>query len=133
MSESSSIAEGKIRIEPVRHVLIVANRSSGTGHPARLFADLEARLIAGLDGRGVRVETRIVSDHPQGRTVAKEFAESSRAPSAIIAGGGGGTLRAVIQGVCDAVGEQRLEAPERVAVGALRLGSGNVVAKQYGR
>jgi diacylglycerol kinase family enzyme len=132
MSEVSSIAEVKIQAEPVRHVLIVANRCSGTGQPAHLFADLETRLIAGLDGCETRVETCIVSDHAQARTVAREFAESSRAPSAIIAAGGGGTLRAVIEGVWDGVGEQRLEAPERVEVGALRLGSGNVVAKQFG-
>jgi diacylglycerol kinase family enzyme len=56
----------------------------------------------------------------------------SDAPAAVLAGGGGGTLRAVIEGVCDACGSAGLPGPERVRVGALRMGSGNLLAKQFG-
>jgi len=132
MGTGSSIEAARRQGEPPRRVLIVANGSSGTGHCHRLLPDLEARLSTGLDGCGAKVEARIVFDHPQARVVARDFAKSSHAPSAIIAAGGGGTLRAVVEGVWDAASGEGLEAPARVAVGALRLGSGNVVAKQFG-
>jgi diacylglycerol kinase family enzyme len=48
----------------------------------------------------------------------------------LVAGGGGGTLRAVIEGICDV--STKLPEPRRVRVGALRMGSGNVLAKQFG-
>jgi len=132
MGAGSSTELGRQQGEPPRQVLIVANGSSGTGQCRRMLPDLEARLRAGLDGCGVTVEARIVFDHPQARSVARDFAKSSQAPSAILAAGGGGTLRAVIEGVWDAASGDGVEAPARVAVAALRLGSGNVLAKQFG-
>jgi diacylglycerol kinase family enzyme len=71
----------------------------------------------------VRVE--LVSDHAAARACATRFISSSEAETVIVAGGGGGTLRAVIEGVCDS-------RSSAVRVGALRMGSGNVLARQFG-
>src|SRR5690242_20850313 len=43
---------------------------------------------------------------------------------------GGGTLRAVVEGACD--GSAGLPCIDRLRIGALRMGSGNVVARQLG-
>src|SRR6266581_1763735 len=77
----------------VRRILLIVNRSSGTGcSPA----------LVGASG-----------------------------PAAVIVGGGGGTLRAVVEGICDAAGG-KLPGARQVRLGALRMGSGNVVARRLG-
>lgn len=90
-------------------------------------------------GEGTQAQVELVSDHPAARACAAEFLNASEAPAVIIAGGGGGTLRAVIEGICSqparATGQgasTSLPGRERVCVGALRMGSGNVLAKQFG-
>jgi diacylglycerol kinase family enzyme len=69
----------------------------------------------------VRIE--LVNDHATARACAARFISTSERPALIVAGGGGGTLRAVIEGVYDY---------RSVRVGALRMGSGNVLARQFG-
>jgi hypothetical protein len=78
------------------------------------------------------VEVDLVSDHPGARSSAAKFMAASDEPSFIIVGGGGGTLRAVIEGICGEDSSKPLPGPQRVRVGALRLGSGNLLAKQFG-
>lgn len=74
----------------------------------------------------------IVDDHPKARRRTEAFLASCDAPALIIAGGGGGTLRAVIEGVCEGREPGQLPGPERVRVAALRMGSGNLLARQFG-
>jgi diacylglycerol kinase family enzyme len=83
-------------------------------------------------GERAKVQVELVSDHPGARACAAEFIRSSDAPTVIIAGGGGGTMRAVIEGICGDDASKPLPGKERVCVGALRMGSGNVLAKQFG-
>ena len=52
----------------------------------------------------------------------------SKTPSLILVGGGGGTLRAVVESVAAIPPNER----EHVHIAPLRMGSGNVLAKQLG-
>jgi hypothetical protein len=108
--------------------LLIVNRASGTGHGRDVVEKLRETFAGSLAGRTtLRVE--IVDDHPSARTCAAEFMAASEAPALVVAGGGSGTLRAVIEGLC---GEGRPPGRERVLVGALRMGSGNPLARQFG-
>jgi diacylglycerol kinase family enzyme len=108
---------------PVERALLIINRAAGTGQGESVTRELALLFKQGLDGlRDVQVE--FVSDHATARACAAKFVSESEAQALIVGGGGGGTLRAVIEGVC--------ESAERVRVGALRMGSGNVLARQFG-
>src|ERR1044072_6867961 len=109
---------------PVERALLIINRTAGTGQGEASVAQLTSlfkQLLAELpEGR-----VELVSGHAPARDCAARFISSSEAETLIVAGGGGGTLRAVIEGVC----HSRSSA---VRVGALRMGSGNVLARQFG-
>jgi len=107
---------------PVDRALLIINRTAGTGQGEATVEQLTSLFKQTLcELSDVRVE--FVNDHAAARTCAAQFISSSSAPSLVVAGGGGGTLRAVIEGVCDS---------RNVRVGALRMGSGNVLARQFG-
>ncbi len=103
-------------------ILLVGNRLAGTGHQAGLLERLAAELAA---------ELRTVEDHPAARQATRQWlAGHPTQPTAVIAGGGGGTLRAVVEGACD--GRPTPPGRDTIRIGGLRMGSGNVVAKRYG-
>jgi diacylglycerol kinase family enzyme len=104
---------------PVERALLIINRTAGTGQGEATVEQLSSLFRQTLSG--ARVE--LVNDHATARACAAQFVSSSEAPALVVAGGGGGTLRAVIEGVCDS---------RNVRVGALRMGSGNVLARQFG-
>lgn len=106
--------------------LLVVNRTAGAGH-GRATVDRLRAMLAELP-TALRVET--VRDHPEARACANDFLAASDAPAAVVAGGGSGTLRAVIEGLCE--GRAELPGRERVRLGALRMGSGNPLARQFG-
>lgn len=110
--------------------LLVLNRSSGTGHPAQLVEQLGNALRSG-HGSPLEVETMVVDTHPQARSAAARFAIDARRPSLLIAAGGGGTLRAVVEGVMDSFPSAPPMA-DVLQLAALRMGSGNVVARRLG-
>src|SRR5437588_1326455 len=113
----------------VERLLLLINQSAGTGYGPKLVGP----LLRGLrDGAGwpEELETAVVDSHPAARTAARRFLAESHQPAVIIAGGGGGTLRAVGEGACD--GSDQLPRPSQVKIGALRMGSGNVVARRFG-
>jgi hypothetical protein len=89
-------------------------------------------MLVRLLGEQATLQVEVVTGPPEARTRAKEFLDASDVPSLILAGGGGGTLRAVIEGLCEGSEEGRLPGRERVHIGALRMGSGNVIARQFG-
>lgn len=101
------------------------NRSAGTGQDGPVVERLSSLFKQDLSGLS-EVKIELVSDHAEARARAAGFMSESEAPSLIVAGGGGGTLRAVIEGIYDT------HASGRVRVGALRMGSGNLLAKQFG-
>lgn len=115
----------------VARVLVLVNVSAGTGHSERLAPSFGSTLRDVL-GRGSTVEVDTVADHSQVRARARHFLDLSDEPAAIVAGGGAGTLRAVVEAVCAESHSAELPGPDRVRLAALRLGSGNVVARQLG-
>jgi Diacylglycerol kinase catalytic domain len=112
-------------------ILLIVNRSAGIGHGDPVVGRLRATLVK-LLGEQATLQVEVVTDHPEARRRAKEFLDASDVPCLILVGGGGGTLRAVIEGLCEGSEEIRLPGRERVLIGALRMGSGNVVARQFG-
>ena len=110
---------------PVKRALLMINRSAGTGQGGSVVERLSSVFKQELGGLA-EVKVEMVSDHADARARAVGFISESEAPALIVAGGGGGTLRAVIEGIYDT------DATERVRVGALRMGSGNLLAKQFG-
>ena len=112
---------------PVERALLIINCTAGTGQGEAIAENLTLLFKQGLEElRHVQVE--LVSDHPAARACAADFISASEAPALVVAGGGGGTLRAVIEGVCDC----GVPGPDRVRIGALRMGSGNLIARQFG-
>ena len=116
---------------PVERALLIINRKAGTGQGDSMAEELTLLFRHQLDQLSqVRVEQ--VSNHADARSFTAEFMAESEAPALVVAGGGGGTLRATIEGICDSRVSEELPGPQRVRVAALRLGSGNVLAKQLG-
>jgi len=111
---------------PVERALLIINRAAGIGEGETIAERLGLLFEEGLAGVA-RIRVELVGDHPAARACAAEFLSESEAPALVVAGGGGGTLRAVIEGICESRG-----AAERVRVGALRMGSGNLLARQFG-
>jgi diacylglycerol kinase family enzyme len=116
---------------PVERALLIINRSAGTGQREAIAEKLTSLFKQGLSEL-THVQVELVSDHAAARACSAQFISRSEAPALVIAGGGGGTLRAVIEGICDSRTSGELPGPQRVRVGALRMGSGNVLAKQFG-
>jgi len=110
--------------------LLILNRASGTGHPASVADQLAKALQSGY-GSSLQVQTVVVDDHPQARSAATSYAAAAPRPSLVVAAGGGGTLRAVVEGVLEAF-PAAPPGPELVRLAALRMGSGNVVARGLG-
>lgn len=112
----------------VERALLIVNRSSGTG----CSPELPAALLRELSDAGVReLELALVEDHPSARLAACSFLATSDRPAAVIVAGGGGSLRAAVEGVADAAGGDLAEGGQ-VVLGGLRMGSGNVVARRLG-
>src|SRR5690242_7721139 len=98
---------------PVKRALLIINRTAGVGQDEACVAQLASlfrRELAEL--REVQVES--VDNHADARACAVRFSAASEAPALIVAGGGGGTLRAVIEGIYDSHNPA-------VRVGALRM------------
>jgi diacylglycerol kinase family enzyme len=115
----------------VERILLIVNRTAGIGHGHALVDRLRT-MLAKPFGEQATLRVEVVRDHPAARARANEFLGTSKASALILVGGGGGTLRAVIEGICEGSEEGRLPGRERVLIGALRMGSGNVVARQFG-
>ena len=112
-------------------LLLAINTSAGTGHDRALGREMASTLRHRL-GAEHSVQLGWGRGHGEIRRHASEFARQNINDSVIIAGGGGGTLRAVIEGVGDSAKTGKLPGAEQLRIGALRMGSGNVIARQLG-
>ena len=111
-------------------VLVLLNRSAGFGYGENFVDRLAEALRAGY-GAELSMSTKVVDDHPGARAATAAFVTSAQRPSLVAAAGGGGTLRAVVEGVMDAF-PQAPPDPEVVKLAGLRMGSGNLVARRLG-
>lgn len=111
-------------------LLLLLNRASGTGHGAGLADELAEEIRTG-HAAPLQVETKVVDDHAAARAGARDFVASALRPAVVVAAGGGGTLRAVVEGVMDAF-PQAPPLADVVRLAGLRIGSGNVVARRLG-
>ncbi len=112
-------------------ILLIVNRTAGIGH-GRAIVDRLRAMLGELSGEQATLQVEVVGDHPAARASANEFLMASDTPAVVIVGGGSGTLRAVIEGLCEGSAAGELPGRERVRVGALRMGSGNPLARQFG-
>ena len=82
---------------------------------------------------GCVVELALTSTHAEIRDSARSFVARNPASSALLIGGGSGSLRAAVEGACTAVpAGNPLPSAERLRIAPLRMGSGNLVAKALG-
>jgi hypothetical protein len=114
----------------VNRMLLLVNRSSGLGCRPGIVGDLLQELRQGC-GWPEELEVEMVDDHPRARGATRRFLAESREPATVIVAGGGGTLRAAVEGVFDGLAAEPGYA-KKVQLGALRMGSGNVVARRFG-
>ncbi len=111
------------------NLLLAINTAAGTGHESGLGSEM-ARLLQSYLGAQYSVHLSLADGHDDISKRARSFINETGPNAVIIAGGGGGTLRAVIEGVSAKDGA--LPNPHQLRVGALRMGSGNVIARQLG-
>ena len=116
---------------PIKRALLIINRKAGTGVPGQVADQLALLFKQSLDQLSeVKIES--VADHAEARTCAAQFFSKSEAPAFVVVGGGGGTLRGVIEGICDSRSPAKLPGPHEVRIATLRMGSGNLLARQLG-
>jgi diacylglycerol kinase family enzyme len=114
-----------------RRVLLIVNQSSGLGTKGPLAAQLADLLQERLRDQAA-VSLGAASTHSEAAAHARAFLAEGSSPAAILVGGGGGTLRTVVEAVCQEFPSGILPEGDRVQFGTLRMGSGNLVAKQLG-
>ena len=84
----------------VERILFVINASSATGH-SNAVIDRLCRVLRNVLPCRTDLQVETVDTHRQVKAKTNAFLAASDAPKAIISGGGGGTLRAVIEAVCE--------------------------------
>lgn len=118
-------------VPSVGRALLIVNRESGVGHSGAAVNSLRA-IFEGRLAAHVVPTAQTVDGHEEARALVSRYLGEGDAPAAIIVGGGGGTLRAAVEGVCQGSEPGRLPGPGRIQLAALRLGSGNLLARQLG-
>jgi hypothetical protein len=116
----------------VQSALLIVNRPSGTG---RSPADLEC-LQQAFDAEFAPVPQRpfrVTDGHEEVLHITQEFLARAPGPWCLLAGGGGGTTRALVKALLTERTKATIDADaDVVRVGVLRLGSGNLIAKRLG-
>ncbi|MFQ5873500.1 MAG: diacylglycerol kinase family protein, partial [Dehalococcoidia bacterium] len=120
----------KVREIPIARVLLVVNRSSASGHGSATVGRMVSASQDAL-GRRVPIQVETVDDHPEVKARTADFFSRSGAPALVVAGGGSGTFRAMVEGICEGYTSKSLPGADKVLISALRMGSGNPVARQF--
>jgi hypothetical protein len=115
-------------IESMR-ILLIINRNSGAGCGSPTLKRLQA-IMAESVWKQASCSVEIVDNHSEALYCSRSFFRESDEPAAIITGGGSGTLRAAIEGICSDA--DPLPGPDRVRIASLRMGSGNLLARHFG-
>ncbi len=112
-------------------ILLVINRSAGTHYSSHAVARLSSAASSFLD-KDVELQVTVVRDHQEVAASTTAFLATSNEPAAVIVGGGGGTLRAVVETICRGSRAGHLPGRDQVRIAALRMGSGNALARAFG-
>ena len=115
----------------VERALLLVQSKAGTGRYAILAESLRSRLAGALPSCS-EVALAITGDHAEVRERTTSFLRESSGSTALLVGGGSGTLRAAVEAACTLADGGRLPGRERVRIAPLRMGSGNLLAKRLG-
>lgn len=117
-------------IPGIESALFIVNRPSGNG---RTTEDLE-RLQSAFHDCFVPIANRVfevTEGHDEVLNLTQAFLASFQGPCFLLSGGGGGTNRALVQGLLEKV-EKGAVCLDNVKISSLRLGSGNLIPKYFG-
>jgi hypothetical protein len=115
----------------MKRLLVIINSRAGVGYGPSFLDDLRQKTVALFSGQ-FQVTFQSAKDHREIEESAHKFLIADPSPAIILAGGGGGTLCAVINGICTVSAGPKLPDQNRIVIGALRMGSGNVLARYFG-
>ncbi|MBN1699128.1 MAG: hypothetical protein JW881_16535 [Spirochaetales bacterium] len=111
-------------------ILFIINEAAGTGRTPDDIACLVSFAVSQC-GSASTIRVEETDNHETVTKITEAFLQRKGGRKIIIAGGGGGTLRAVITGIYN-TREKRGDTQDPPVVAALRMGSGNVLAKTLG-
>lgn len=114
----------------IESALLVVNRPSGNGRTIEDIEHLQSAFHDCFDPIANRV-FEVTEGHDEVLHLTQDFLTSLRGPCFLLSGGGGGTTRAMIQGLMEEV-EKRAIRLDNVQISSLRLGSGNLIPKYFG-
>jgi hypothetical protein len=121
----------------IESALLIVNRPSGDG---RTIEDIE-HLRGAFHDCFAPIANRVfkvTEGHDKVVHLTRDFLTSCRGPYFLLSGGGGGTNRALVQGLLEEAnphcnsGEKRTIRLDDVRISSLRLGSGNLVPQYFG-
>jgi hypothetical protein len=111
-------------------ILLVVNQPSGNGRTTEEIEHLQNdfhQTFAPIPWRSFALTTR----HDEVVCLTRSFLNIFPGPWLLVSGGGGGTNRAVVQGALTEVKKGAVRSDD-VQISALRLGSGNLLPRQFG-
>jgi hypothetical protein len=114
----------------IKDMLFIINLEAGTGYEKTEVQELISVIQDRIDPC-TRLCIETVSDHPAIIRLTESFIKRNTQEKVIIAGGGGGTLHAVITAIYKLKEKSHQPLPP-IKIGTLRMGSGNVIAKLMG-
>jgi hypothetical protein len=130
IKEKKNLLSGTERENRLTEVLFIINTKAGTGYSSSDITALISSAALNL-GRSYVLYVKETDNHKKVTGITKTFLSASHNRKIIIAGGGGGTLSAVITGIYNMADKVETEEGS-LKVAALRMGSGNVLAKKLG-
>ncbi len=110
--------------------LFVVNKPSGNGRTSEEIRHLQH----GFHHHFAPIANRtfaITEDHEEVIQLTQNFLASAPGPWFLLSGGGGGTNRAMVQGLLTEIDKKTVRLAD-VRISSLRLGSGNLVPKYFG-
>ena len=127
MKRQTTMSAGSV--QRPQSAFLVVNRPSGNGRSP----DDVGLLRSAFDGcfRWIGNRTFAVAEgHGEVVSLTREFLSAVKGPCFLLSGGGGGTNRALVQGLLEEV-ESGTVCLKDVLISTLRLGSGNLIPKYF--
>ncbi len=124
--------QGSTGIQPasgIESALFIVNRPSGNGRTIEEIRCLQNAFHCFFQTIPNRVFA-IAEGHDEASRLTRHFVTTVRGPYFLLSGGGGGTNRALVQGLFDEV-DKGTVCLDDLLISSLRLGSGNLVPKYF--